>query len=184
MPTMKKAANTPASVNDLLSSIDTFRDQIGALRADRTQIEAAPRPLADVLDDLDDHLDHLATEAIDGLSLHHLRDRRGTFGLKLSQSGHAEIAVANLLGLVVATNRAAVRDLIANQLSDLEQSRPGLSDEDRLARLAELDGEILRTEMAEEAALRALERLGVQIGRRADLSPVVALAADQALPVQ
>lgn len=171
------------SVNALLSEVDEQRDRLGTLRAERAQIEAAPRPLSETLDALDDHLDHLATEAVDALSLHHLRDRRGTFGLRLSQSGHAEVAVANLLGLVIATNRAAVRDLIANQLSDLEQNRPGLSDADRLARLAEIEAAILKAELDEECAIRQLERLGVQIGRRADLNPLAALASDDALAI-
>ena len=169
------------SVNALLSEVDAMRDQISALRQDRTQIEAAPRPLSETLDMLDDHLDHLATEAVDALSLHHLRDRRGTFGLRLSQSGSPEFAVANLLGLVIATNRAAVRELIVGQLSDLDAARPGMNEGDRAARLAEIDKEILTAEMAEESALRRLEAQGVSIARRADASPLAVLAADRAL---
>jgi len=171
------------SVNDLLSSIDAFRDQIGTLRQDRTQIEAAPRVLADVMTDLDDHLDHLATEAIDGLSLHHLRDRRGTFGLRLSQSGLPDVGLQTLLGVVIAVARGPIRDLIEGQLRDLDAARPGLSDEDRLARLAELDGEILRTELREEHSIRALAAMGVTIDRRADASPLAVLAADAALAI-
>jgi hypothetical protein len=165
----------------LLTAIDAHRDQIASLRADRAQIEAAPRVLADVMTDLDAHLDAIATEAVDALSLHQLRDRRGMSGLKLSESGRADVAVQTLFGLFVATNRAAIRDLIVGQLEDLESARPGMTDADRVARLAELDAEILRAELAEESAIRRLEAQGVSIARRSDLSPLVALAADAAL---
>lgn len=169
------------SVNALLGEVDEQRDRLGALRQDRAQIEAAPRPLANVLDDLDQHLDQIATSALDGLSLHQLRDRRGMSGLKLSQSGHASVETANLLGLLVAVAREPLRQIIAGQLQDLDQARPGMAEADRTARLAEIDKEILTAEMAEESALRRLEAQGVSIARRSDLSPLVALAADAAL---
>lgn len=48
----------------------------------------------------------VATSAVDAMQLHHLRERRGTFGLKLSQSGIPDFAVANLFGLFITTNCA------------------------------------------------------------------------------
>lgn len=169
------------SVNELLNAVDAARDQISALRQDRTQIEAAPRVLADVMTDLDAHLDSLATDAIDALSLYQLRDRRGTFGLRLSQSGLPDVGLQTLLGVVIAVARGPIRDLIEGQLRDLDAARPGMNEGDRAARLAALDAEILRAELAEEGAIRQLERLGVQIGRRADASPLAVLASDAAL---
>lgn len=171
----------PISVNDLLGTVDAMRDQIAALRDERAQVENAPRPLDETLGLLDAHLDALATSAVDNLSLHHLRDRRGTFGLKLSQSGISDFAIQTLFGLFVATSRDALRSVIVGQLEDLAQARPGMSDQDRQERLAEIDRAILKAELAEEAAIRALERQGVSIARRADLSPLIALAADDAL---
>lgn len=181
-PKTKSAA--PSSVNELLSQVDDHRERLGALRADRAAVEAAPRPLADVLTDLDAHLDTLATSAIDGLSLHQLRERRGTFGLRLSQSGLPDVGLQTLLGVVIAVARGPIRELIVGQLSDLDAARPGLSDADRTAKLTEIDKAVLQAELAEESAIRALAAMGVTIDRRSDLNPLVALAADQALPVQ
>lgn len=178
-PKTKSAA--PSSVNELLSQVDDHRERLSALRQDRAAVDSAPRVLDDVLLDLDAHLDTLATSAIDGLAIYGLRDRRGMSGLKLSQSGHASVETATLLGLLVAVAREPLRQIIVGQLEDLDATRPGMVDADRTARLAEIDKEILAAELAEEAALRALERLGVSIARRSDLSPVVALAADAAL---
>ncbi|SDE93884.1 hypothetical protein PUH89_09600 [Rhodobacter capsulatus] len=163
----------PMSVNDLLGTVDAMRDQIAALREDRTQVENAPRPLAEVMGDLDDHLDFLSTASVDALGLHGLRAR----GVPVELKASAPIT----LGLLVAVAREPLRRILEEQLGDLEAARPGMAEADRQARLAELDGQILRAEMAEEGAIRGLEGLGVSIQRRADLNPLVALAADQAL---
>lgn len=173
VPAMKKPATAPASINALLGQIDERRDQIEALRAERAAIENAPRPLGDVMAAIDDHLDFLATASVDALALHGLRARGAAVELKAS--------AGVTLGLLVAVAREPLRQILADQLRDLEAARPGLAEKDRLARLAEIDAQILRAEMSEESATRQLERLGVMIARRADLSPLVALAADAAL---
>ena len=173
IPTMKKAPAAPTSVNELLSSVDARRDEIASLRTERDAIESAPRPIGDVLADLDLHLDFLATASVDALSLDCLRARGAAVELKAT----APIT----LGLLVAIAREPLRQIIADQLGDLEKNRPGLAEKDRLARLAEIDRAILAAELAEERALRALERQGVMIARRADASPLAVLAADQAL---
>ena len=163
----------PMSVNDLLGAVDAMRDQIGALREDRAAIECAPRPLPDVMAELDAHLDFLATASVDALGLNGLRARGAAVELKAS----APIT----LGLLVAAAREPLRRILEDQLSDLESARPGMSDQDRLARLTEIDRAILAAETAEEAAIRQLERQGVMIARRADAHPLAVLAADAAL---
>lgn len=181
LPMTKKTVTAPTSINDLLGQIDGHRDQIAALRQDRAKVEGAPRPLGDVMTDLDQHLDALATDAVDALAIYKLRDRRGLSGLKLSESGHAEVAVKTLFGLLVAVAREPLRQIIVGQLEDLESARPGMAEADRTARLIEIDAQILAAELNEEASIRQLEVMGVMIQRRADLSPLAALAADAAL---
>ena len=102
-------------------------------------------------------------------------------GIRLSQSGNPSVEVANLFGLLILTGRDKIRDVIAGQIEDMLAVRPGMVDANRQARLAEIDAEILNAEMSEESAIRRLERQGVSIARRSDLSPLVALAADHAL---
>jgi len=177
----KHAAATQSSISDLLDDVDECRDQIGALRKERAAVENAPRPLAETIDMLDQHLDRIATNAVDALSLHHLRDRNTAFALRLSQSGQPGVEVTNLLGLLVAVAREPLREIVAAQLGDLDLACPGLSDQDRAQKLAALDAAILRAELAEEHALRALERHGVAVARRADAHPLAVLAADAAL---
>lgn len=181
VPTMKKPATTPASINELLAQIDERRDEIATLRADRAKVENAPRPFGDIMADVEEFFDRAATSAIDCLSLHHLTARNAGGEIRLSQSGHPTVEAASLFGLLILTNRDKIREVVAGQIEDMLAARPALEEDQRQARLAQIDREILTAELAEEGALRALELQGVSIARRADLNPLIALAADSAL---
>lgn len=182
-----RAAPTP--INDLLASVDDMREQIASLRAEREKVSRAPRPAAEILDALDSWLDQAATDAVDRLHVNRLTNRTNPVSLSLpfhvdreTTATDASAACTVLLGLLIATSRPAIRQIIEGQLEDLTKGRPGMSDAELSAKLAELDAQILSAELAEEAAIRALEGAGVAVQRRPDLDPRAALAADDALP--
>lgn len=182
-----RAAPTP--INDLLASVDDMREQIASLRAEREKVSRAPRPASETLAALDQHLDDLATSAVDRLSLNRLTNRTNPVSLSLpfhvdreTTATDASAACTVLLGLLIATSRPAIRQIIEGQLQDLTKGRPGLTDDELHARLAELDREILNAELAEESAIRALEGAGVAVLRRPDADVRAVLAADAALP--
>ena len=68
------------------------------------------------------------------------------------------------------------------EVAKLYQTTNGLDDAARAARLAEIDRELLATELEEEAAIRSAERIGLKIPRRADADPRAVLAHDEVLP--
>lgn len=171
------------NVNDKLDHIDEVREQIAQLKGDRRAIATAPRPLAEVVEALDRWLDRAATDAIDGLSLHHLLHRDGRSDLRLSTTRDPATDADRLLGLLVASNRAALRKLLVGQLGQISQNMgEALTDDDITMRLEQCDNAIFAAELSEEAAIRALERSGVAVQRRADAAPIAVLAADDSLP--
>ena len=146
----------PTSVNELLGTVDAMRDQIASLRTERAAIENAPRPLVDVTNELDEHLDFLATASVDALGLNSIRARGAAVELKAS----APIAI----GLLVAIAREPLRRILEDQLSDLEQARPGMTDQDRQARLDEIDKALLQAERTTAMWSKAVAAANASIG--------------------
>ena len=173
----------------LLDAVDQHRERIARLTAEREAIAHAPRPISETLSLLDDHLDALATSGVDALRLGRLTSRGAAISLDLPfhidratgavDGSHASRA---LLGLLVATNRAAFRQIVEGQLTDLMRDRSAMTDAEQVARLAEVDAERTAVELREESAIRQLERSGLPVLRRPDASPVALLVADDALP--
>lgn len=181
----------PSDLNGLLETVDDLRSQITQLSAERAAVLAAPRPVEQILEALDAHLDELATDAVDRLRLARLLDRRApvrvglplTLGRDLAELNvNTGVAMNNLFGLLIVAARQPLRDLIADQVADLMAHREPLTDQQITGRVAEIDTALLATEMAEEASIRALETAGIEVQRRADASPLAVLAADAALP--
>jgi hypothetical protein len=179
----------PVPVNDLLATVDDVREQIAILRVERDRVARAPRPASEIMTALDDHLDQIATDAVDGLRLGSLLRRDQPVALALPYRLDPETraidstgAVKSLLGLMVAANRQSFREIVQGQIEDLTRDRPGMSDAELHARLAEIDAELLAAELSEESSIRALEASGINVQRRGDADPRAALAADSALP--
>lgn len=176
-------------ISSLLIKVDESREQIATLRAERQTVLHAPRPLAEILAALDDWLDDAATNSVDRLRLGQLTRRDMPAGIQLPFSVDRQTAAIDasaacnvLLGLVIAVARPTLRQIIEGQLADMVAARPGLTDAEQAARLAELDRQILTTELTEEHCIRALEAAGVPILRRPDAAPMALLATDGALP--
>jgi hypothetical protein len=174
----------PAPVNELLETVDDLREQVATLQQEREATLAAPRPVEEVSSLLDDRLSALAADALDALHVPSLLTPGADVTVKLSATGDARTEVGNLLGLLVLLHRPALKKVMTAQIEQAASLSPvpPLSEGQRAARLSELDGQILAAEMAEEACIRRLEAVGIAVQRRSDLNPLVALAADDALP--
>jgi hypothetical protein len=61
----------PVPVDQLLEDIDSVREQIAVLTEERAAIIAAPRPPEEVIGLLEDHLNELAADALDGFPRPH-----------------------------------------------------------------------------------------------------------------
>ena len=87
-----------------------------------------------------------------------------------------------LLGLLVATAMPILRQIVAGQLTDLTEGREMMDGATRAKKLARNEAQLLDLELAEEAAIRAMEAAGIDVARRPDADPRALLAADASLP--
>lgn len=167
----------PVPVNELLETVDDLREQVARLQAEKAAVAAAPRPPEEIIGLLDDRMAALAADALDALHLPGMLYPNSDVTLNVSNSNA-------LLGLLILTNRAALRKLLTSQIEAAASAAPvsPLTEGDRAARLSELDRATLDAELAEESAIRRLEAVGIAVQRRGDANPLAALADDSALP--
>jgi hypothetical protein len=158
------------------ADLDTIRDRIADLRAERDKVDFMPRDLATMEKDVD--------RAIDAAT----RDRPLFVPFLLRQEGYY-LGVAgafnktfeqNAFGVFAALDAPRLKAAIMATLPT-----DGLTPESRSAQLARLDAEIEAAEIAEEVACRELERaVGADIPRRADANPAILLAPDEELGIE
>jgi len=181
-----------ASRADALDGLDLLREQIAAATAEIARIEAAPQPVADALKAFDAWAGRVATDGVDALRLGRLLRPETASGFELPRhpvrSGDGVVfdygaATDALLGLLIATSLPALRKIVAAQLEDLTAGREPMTPAARAKRLDQAAGALLELEMQEEAAIRQMENVGIEISRRADADPMVLLATDKSLVV-
>lgn len=68
------------------------------------------------------------------------------------------------------------------QILEAEKAEPGISEIERAKILDELDARKLQAELVEESIIRAAERAGFTMSRRANADPRATLAFDEDLP--
>jgi len=179
-------ARQEAAVRDVHSSLADVRERRLALLADRERVENAPVPLEDAERALDAWLDQVAGES--AFSVRSLA--YPTWGSSPSlafirrpdtQMLDAKPAVEQILALLVASNRAGVRDLFARALADELEGKDAIDNGDRARRLAAIDAEIAAVEKVEETLIREAELAGLPVLRREDARPDVVLLSDAAL---
>lgn len=180
------------AVAQTFAVVDQLRESVAEAKTRLARIEAAPVPPTEALAALADWIDAKATNGIDRLGLGHmLEPGRAVQGIRLpfmltrTEGGpvpDTSQAVEVLLALILATSRDKVLDLVRGQLSDIAEGRDVIPTAERAARIEAARADVLSAELNEESACRALERLGIEVARRADLDPRAALAADDSLP--
>jgi hypothetical protein len=172
------AATMDRTVRAARTDIDTLRDRIADLQSDRHSIEMQSNDRATIGREIDRQID----AALGRRPLHFPALVRGEFSLYRGTLG-AELKHAfneNPFDVLAAL---APDKLKAAILSSMPVD--GISPEDRSARLAKIDADILSTEIAEEVACRELERaLGATVSRRDEASPAILLAPDEELGIE
>lgn len=161
----------------LHDAVAAQRGEIERLVTEREETERAPRPLEEAVARIDAWL-AARTEQV------------ATTGGMFAAPGELPRSSASLVrgeredlaGLFILLNRTALRErLVADARQHLEGHAPGLPEAERAARLAQIDGEIFRGELAEEALIREAEASGLAITRRgsADVRAVLAFVAGE-----
>ncbi|OWY18253.1 hypothetical protein B6V73_00080 [Thioclava sp. JM3] len=154
---------------DVLGALDTARQKVQAIKAQRVKIDEASVSRAEVETAVAEGLDHLSGLASTGLQLGHL------------VAGNADLFRPNfqtidIAGLLIALNRNGIEAMIKRDLDRLYSDGDGVSEAERKSQLALLKEELLAAERAEEMAVRAAEEAGFDIVRRADADPRAVLA--------
>ncbi|MER9596698.1 hypothetical protein [Mesorhizobium sp. M0244] len=158
---------------DARSDLDAIRSRIEDLQAERHRIEAAPDDIATI----ERQIDRQIEAAIKADPLHFPILVRGN-PMHLSVTGDLKRAIeSNPFAVLAALDPARMK---AAMLATMP--RDGLTPEVRSARLAQIDADILSSEVAEEVACREVERaLGADLPRRPDANPAIILAPDAEL---
>jgi hypothetical protein len=161
---MSLAEKLKGLIGSTRGELDTIRNRIAELKVEAKAIEAAPLPLEEAVADLDAWMDHLAGH------------RQMNVGMHLSPHGRSvwpKLDVEELFVTLRPTIRAVRLDAIQRELAG---RLPGLPQEERAARLAEIDRQLLALEISEEAMIEEAEAAGIRIARRVDADPRAVLA--------
>lgn len=170
-------------------SLDRVRTEIDAKVQEIESLRTAPRPVADALAAFDMWCDATATSAIDRVSLYHMLQPKHDGGLRLPSyrapgetTPDLTAATEILLGLVALTGRDKLREIVSGQLSDLVQGRETLTAEERAARIAAAEADLLHLQLVEEVIIRQMLNAGLAVVRRVDATALALLADDASLP--
>lgn len=179
-------ARQEAAVRDVHASLADVRERRLALLAERERIANAPIPLDAAELALDAWLDEIAggvNFSVRSLAYPTWNSRPSLGFIRRPDTPmlDAQPAVMQVFSLLVASNRAGVRDLFARALADDLEGIETVTNADRARRLGALDAEILAIERAEEQLIREAEVAGLPILRREDARPEIVLLSDAAL---
>ncbi|EGJ21214.1 hypothetical protein RSWS8N_04010 [Cereibacter sphaeroides WS8N] len=173
-----------------LDALESVRAQIDDARTEIRRIASAPQPLEDAMAAFDRWADQQVVDAIDGLPTGRLLDpieaRRGLTREAVRVDGMTLLApeIDAVRGVLLAspTVRAEIRAVVEGQLRDRLQGKEAMNPDTRAKKLTRAQADLLALELAEEAAIRAMERAGLPALRRPDADPRALLASDTSLP--
>ncbi|RHZ95337.1 hypothetical protein D1122_14895 [Cereibacter sphaeroides] len=171
-------------------ALENMREQVAAAKAEIRRIASAPQPLEDAMAAFDRWADRQVVDAIDGLPTGRLLDpieaRRGLTREAVRVDGAILLApeIDAVRGVLLAspTVRAEIRAVVEGQLRDRLQGMEAMNLDTRAKKLIRAQADLLALELAEEAAIRAMERAGLPALRRPDADPRALLASDASLP--
>ncbi|OYW52324.1 MAG: hypothetical protein B7Y80_20095 [Hyphomicrobium sp. 32-62-53] len=161
--------------------IESIRSRRLELIEERKVIDGSRRPLEEsqaalgrMLDDISASLD---------VDLAALTDHRTSRAPELLRPGSDignQLNFKFLLALLIASNRAAVRDTLAKCLQSNYDGIGAMTSSDRESKLNAIDAELDDLERREEAIIRETEADGTPLARRSDASPAIVLLRDLA----
>lgn len=177
----KASTKIAAALSGAREDIDQLRDRLADLKSEREHVQSLPVDMLTIEQRVDDALAEAARQM--PLRFDIGRPEGFTpvdFRTKLSATPGAG-ATTNFANngfniLAVLCPDALRAALLKNAPTG------GISASERTARVAQLDRDILATEIAEEVACREIEAaLGTEIARRSDANPAILLAPDAEL---
>lgn len=154
------------------NSIESLRERIDELKAEREEVNAVAIPLEKALDRIDAYFASLFR--LDSFDI----ERFTVVGEQYRAPRLEDPIRATVMWATANAAENAKRAVRAKYEAGLKW----ISDEDREDRLRKIDRDILDTEMAEEALIRSGEEAGFRVLRRVDADPVAVLAFDRDLP--
>ena len=160
-----------AAISDGLAELRMRRLR---LLDERDELASRPVPKDEALAALDRDIDELIAIAMRETNVRSLT-RAEAPSWTIPQNGV-------LMGLLIGASRATFRDQLAAMLEPAysNEAKP-IPAEEREAALRRIDEDLLDLELAEEAAIRSAEAVGLHVQRRADADPRAVLASDDAL---
>lgn len=173
--------NARSASRDMSDGISTLRDHIKQLKRQRDEVLAI-----DVTQDfaearIDEWIDARVQRTINMLmGKHEVPPQPGAFLVSPKNWTSPE---ADLLALMAFYLRDDLASAIKDRLGEFcGEDRKQISEDDRAARVAAIDRDLLDAELGEESIIRSAEKVGWIVTRRVDADPRAVLAADQDLP--
>ncbi|WP_421477505.1 hypothetical protein [Agrobacterium tumefaciens] len=166
----KSASKSKRAGADLFEGLEDIRYQVALTQAKIGEVERAPVALSIASERVDTWLADLHNE--DALKIFIRR-----FIFPTYRAPQPAEALDFIMGILSQMVRGEMLKLLTASYTDFE----GMTDADRKSRISEKMTELLALEMQEEAVIRHLEKLGLDIIRRQDADPRVVLASKESL---
>lgn len=160
---------------DIFGQLETLRDRITILVDERVTVENWPQPFDEAVTSLDAWLQSIGF----GQTVNIAGFTTGSFSDHPVISDRAAGLMA--MGLLVAASRDRVRAVLVDELRAFYADRQSGTRAEKIARLREIDGELLVLEREEERIVREAEAAGIPVLRRENASPQIVLSYDDDL---
>jgi hypothetical protein len=162
-------ASQKRAMGALSDGLESIRRDIRELQATRERIETRPPPIETAFKRVDEFI----------TALRRPLDLDLASAFVMVDDYRPPAMIYNVDHFAVALGAETYREHLKAQLRKRYEAEPGIADAERAKELARIDGEILETELAEEALIRNAEAAGISTLRRRDASPAAVLAADE-----
>lgn len=153
-----------------LEEIEDIRARVTESKVVLAELAAMPVPQAEAEAALDAALARLSERGAEAFTITSLTRPR------LRPDFAPELSHSDVVALLIGLNAQAVRKVVGAKLKAFYAGRTVLAPEDRDTRAAKAKAELLKLELAEEAAIRRAEAAGLPVDRRADADPRAVLA--------
>ena len=170
----KMFARQRAATADVAKGVEQIRIAIVVAQDEAAGIAALPIDRARAIAAVDAGIASLADR---------FDDRMLVAALTRPHDGRPRLALESMtVPFLAAIAPDMLRAALVERVDAFYEGRDDLPEAERARRIEQLEDRILELELAEESAIRAAERAGMAILRRADADPRAVLAADDCLP--
>lgn len=166
----KSVSKSKRAGDDLFEGLEDIRLKVTLTRAAIEELERAPVALSIASERVDTWLANLHNEEA-------LKIFVRQFMFPSYRAPQPAEALDFIMGILSQMVRGEMLKLLTSSYGEIE----GLTDADRKSRISEKAAELLALELAEEAVIRHLEELGLDILRRSDADPRAVLASKESL---